>query len=233
MPMKRRLPWIPLAAALACAPKPSPAPPPAAVEPADPTSPHEVEFAYRSGSDDEQEDEGAAEATEAKPEEPAKPTVPDPAEIATLAEQAATAALPDRAGLLLTPPLPIGWPPESGKVAYLVYPLEPLEAGVTRWRVRRAAARVVVTLADRAVAVETLEVPAKDKPLGTVEPARPRGDDPVHVAAAALFEVVASGREPDKVKHRLRRYTDWLDAHGVVGKDVRAKNDAFVGWLAK
>ena len=37
----------------------------------------------------------------------------------------------------------------------------------------------------------------------------------------------------DKVKHRLARYVDWLDAHGVVGKDVRARSQAFIGWLAK
>jgi hypothetical protein len=232
-PMNGRILTLTLSLVLGCAPKPeaTPSPPPSSDAPDDPTSPHDVEYAYRSGGD-EDADAGDAEATE-QSEKPATASGPEPSEIGALAEQAATEALPDRAGILLTPPLPIGWPPETGKVAYFAYPLEPLESGVTRWRVRQAAAKVVVTLAERSVAVEKLDTKANDKPLGTVEPARPRSDDPIHVAAAALFEVVSGGREPEKVKHRLARYVDWLDAHGVVGKDVRAKNGAFVRWLAQ
>jgi len=233
-PMTGRILTVTLLVSLGCTPKPdaSPSPPPSSDAPDDPTSPHDVEFAYRSGGDGDEDDaEEGKSADDGEAEKPAKPSGPDPSEIDALAEQAANEALPDRAGLLLTPALPIGWPAEAGKVVYFAYPLEPLESGVTRWRVRRAAAKVVVTLADRSVAVEKLEAKASDKPLGTVEPARPRGDDPIHVAAAALFEVVSSNREPDKVKHRLKRYVDWIDAHGVVGKDVRARNGAFVGWL--
>lgn len=218
-----------------CAPKAAPA-----SEPATPvgneasTSPREVDYAYRSSAADddrEQEDEPDADA----PVEPAKeqpPALPEPTELAAIAEQAVLEAMTEHPSVLLTPALPLDWPPKPGEVVYVAYPIEPLASGVTKWRIGRPIARVAVKLADKSASIEKLETKNK-KPLGTFENRRESATDPIHKAEATLFTIVAGQGDAEKVRHRLRPYVDWIDAHPVLRADLRERAPAFLAWLSE
>ena len=220
-----------------CAPKSAPASEPAApVTDEASTSPREVEFAYRSSEGEEDAsaaDEPEAEAEPAKPEAPA---LPEPIELAAIAEQAVLEAMTEHASVLLTPALPVDWPPKPGEVAYVAYPIEPLPSSVTKWQVGRLIARVAVKLADKSASVEKLASKNK-KPLGTFDNPRASATDPIHKAEATLFTLVgldAAGQaEAEKVRHRLRPYVDWIDAHPILRTDLRERAPAFLAWLSE
>jgi len=215
-----------------CAPKAAPA-----SEPATPvageasTSPREVDFAYRSsGAEDDREDDADAGAD--APVEPAQqePALPEPTELAAIAEQAVLEAMSEHVSVLLTPALPLHWPPKPGEVVYVAYPIEPLPSSVIKWRIGRPIARVSVKLADKSANIEKLEVKNK-KPLGTFENPRESATDPIHKAEATLFTIVAGQGDLEKVRHLLRPYVDWIDAHPVLRADLRERAPGFLGWL--
>jgi hypothetical protein len=216
-----------------CAPKAAPAAEPAApVHDEATTSPRDVEFAYRSSSEDEpDEGDGEAEAP-AEPADAQPAALPEPTELSAIGEQAVLAAMTEHASVLLTPALPIEWPAKPGEVVYVAYPIEPLATGVTKWRVGRPIARVVVKLADKSASVEKLE-PKNNKPLGTFENERESATDPIHAAEATLFTIVAGQGDAEKVRHRLRPYLDWIDAHPVLRADLRERAPAFLAWLSE
>lgn len=222
---------------LGCAPKGAPAPgptTPAADEAS--TSPREVEFAYRSSEGDEDAPDsvsaGDAAETPAAPAKEEPPALPEPTELAALAEQAVLAALTEHASVLLTPALPVDWPPKPGEILYVAYPIEPLPSGVTKWTIGRPIARVSVKLADKSASVEKLEAKNK-KPLGTFDNPRESATDPIHTAEAALFRIVLGQGEADKVRHRLRPYLDWIDAHPILRADLRERAPGFISWLSE
>jgi hypothetical protein len=222
-----------LALVCGCAPTatPSSSPTTSTVENAGSTSPREVEFAYRSG-DDPQPAERETVPTSVEPATSEDPVpAPEPTEIAAIAERTVLDAMTEHPSVLLTPALPVEWPPKRGEVAYIAYPIEPLASGVTKWRVERPIARVVVKLADKSAIVEKLAAKSK-KPLGTFENLRASATDPIHTAEATLFAIVEGRGDADKQRHRLQPYVDWLDAHAVVRADVRERVPAFVAWLS-
>lgn len=214
-----------------CAPKATPAPGPATpAEDEASTSPREVEFAYRSSEEPEAADHDTVPTAEETPASDETPAAPEPTELAAIAERTVLDAMTEHPSVLLTPALPVEWPPKAGEVVYIAYPIEPLASGVTKWRVDRPIARVVVKLADKSAVVEPLTAKSK-KPLGTFENRRASATDPIHAAEATLFAIVEGRGDADKQRHRLRPYVDWLDAHAMVRADVRERAPAFVAWL--
>lgn len=217
-----------------CASKAAPA-----SEPATPvaeeasTSPREVDYAHRSsGAEDEADAE--ADAVEPAPVEPVQqePALPEPTELAAIAKQAVLEAMTEHTSVLLTPALPLDWPPKPGQVVYVAYPIEPLPSGVVKWRIGRPIARALVTVTDKSATVEKLEVKNK-KPLGTFEEPRGSATDPIHKAEATLFTIVAGQADLEKVRHRLRPYVDWIDAHPMLRADLRERAPGFLAWLAE
>lgn len=216
-----------------CTSAPAPTPEPPSKPHAERGGPqHEVEYTYKGPADDAGDD-AAAEPPVSSDDggtEVAASTVADPAELEARVRAAAIAVLPEHAALLLSPPLPIGWPAAPGKVLYVVYPLDPLESGETRWRVGKALATVTVTLEPEALDVATITPGKKDKALGTLVRGRTRVDDPVHPANSALFEIVSGKRDADKTRYMFRRYDEWIDRHPVLRGDLRARAAAFFAW---
>ncbi len=214
-----------------CAPKATPSPGPATpTQDEASTSPREVEFAYRSSEEDEAADPDTVPTAEETPASEGTPPAPEPTELAAIAERTVLDAMTEHPSVLLTPALPVEWPPKAGEVAYVAYPIEPLTSGVTKWRVDRPIARIVVKLADKSAVVEPLTSKSK-KPLGTFENRRVSATDPIHAAESTLFAIIEGRGDADKQRHRLRPYVDWLDAHAMVRADVRERVPAFVEWL--
>lgn len=214
-----------------CAPKASPSPSPTApTDDEGSTSPREVEFAYRSNEDAEAAEHDTVPTSAEAPAAEAPAPAPEPTELSAIAERSVLDAMTEHPSVLLTPALPVEWPPKAAEVAYIAYPVEPLASGVTKWRVDRPIARVVVKLADKSAVVEPLTAKSK-KPLGTFENRRASATDPIHAAEATLFAIVEGRGDADKQRHRLRPYLDWLDEHAMVKADVRERVPAFVAWL--
>lgn len=218
--------------ASSCTPAATPAPEPAAPSAREAsTSPREVEFAYKSTEGEEAPDEEAKAGDDAATSTPtAIAALPEPTELSALAEQAVVEAIADHPSVLLTPALPVEWPAKAKAVAYFAYPIEPLESGVTKWQVGRAIARVVVKLDDKTTSVEPITQKNK-KPLGTFENKRASSTDPIHVAERSLIAIVAGQGDAEKLRYRLRPYTEWMDQHAVVRADMRERVPAFVAWL--
>jgi hypothetical protein len=127
--------------------------------------------------------------------------------------------------------LPTEWPSTSGRVMVLAYPLGPTESGVTRYTLFAASHRVTIDVNDGTATPEPLG--KKGKKLGTIEKSRERSDDPIHGAEQALVDVVAGRKPPEKARMLLLPYTQWVETHGAVGKDVDARVKAFVESLQK
>jgi hypothetical protein len=202
----------------AAPPPETPAAEPAAAPDAIPASAEDVE------DTDGDEPEAAA--------EPAEPEALTGHAAFQIAEAAATETMGARE-FLLTPALPPTWPVPEGSpavVVYYMYPLEPFEVGVMRYRLGRAAVKVTLTLADRTAAVE--ELPTKGKPLGTVELGRGEtATDDIHGAEEALFAVMAGTKTADKAAYTLKRYDKWLEKNELVAKDLRSRLPAFVEFV--
>ncbi len=222
-----------------CATRPQPEPSAPVVAATGPVGgPHEVEHTYQGGKDDAgaqpaRDESDHDQAPEAGDDQAVAPALPDPAELEERVREAVVLASPSHDALLVSPPLPIGWPAAPGKVLYLVYPLAPLESGVSSWQVGRLLAKVTVTLEPEEITVEVLEPGKKAKPLGSFVRARPRGNDPVRDAEAALFELVSGKREADKARYLFARYSDWLELHAPVNTDIRAHAGVFFAWTGR
>ena len=65
------------------------------------------------------------------------------------------------------------------------------------------------------------------------EKTRERSDDPIHGAEAALVEVVAGRKPTEKARMLLMPYTQWVEGHGAVGKDVNGRLKGFVESLQR
>ncbi|MBL4684703.1 MAG: hypothetical protein JKY37_08955 [Nannocystaceae bacterium] len=151
------------------------------------------------------------------------------AKVHALANAALDELLDPDAIRLVTPALPTEWPPTSGKVMVLAYPLEPMPTGVAKYRCGPAVAKVTISVADGTVQAE--KVAGKRKSLGTIEEQRTRVDDPIFAAEQALIDVVAGTRKPRKAHYLLERYIKWIDAYANVGKDVTKRQSAFVTFV--
>ena len=113
---------------------------------------------------------------------------------------------------------------------YLVYPLAPMETGVNQYTLGRAKLRVLLKVTDGSTRTEEIE--AKGKPLGRIEMGRGlTASDPVRGAERALFQVVAGEKTADKAKFSLYRYDKWIDANGLIGKDIRQRKPEFSKFL--
>lgn len=177
------------------------------------------------GNDDEADDEAADESPEADDGRL------DAVELLALANTALDQVLEPSAPRWVTPLLPAEWPPTSGKVMVLAYPLAPLESGVTRYSLSPAAYRVTIDVNDGTVTTEPL--PKKGKKLGTIEKTRERSDAPIHAAEQLLVDVVAGRKPPEKAVRLLYPYVEWVEGQGVAGKDVEGRTAGFVDALRK
>jgi hypothetical protein len=205
-------------------PEAEPQPPqPAKVEHAG--GPQDVTYAYAGKA--EQDDPAPAKAEPAA--EPAASAI-DPEALEDRVHEAAVAALPGHEELLVSPPLPIGWPATPGKVLYVIWPLDAIQGGLDQWRVGKALGTATVTLEPETIAVEPIAPAKKAKALGTIERGRPRGNDPVRAAESALLEIVTGKREPEKARYLFKRYDEWIDRHAVVGSELRARAAPFFAW---
>lgn len=187
---------------------------------------------HEEADDDEADDDGTEADAEADADEDDAGTAPaandgklDATELLGLANTALDQALEPAAPRIVTPLLPTEWPSTSGKVMVLAYPLTPLASGVTRYTLFSASHRVTIDVNDGTVTTEAL---GKSKKLGTIEKTRERSDDPIHGAEAALVEVVAGRKPTEKARMLLMPYTQWVEGHGVVGKDVNGRLKGFV-----
>jgi hypothetical protein len=155
----------------------------------------------------------------------------DAVELLALANAALDQALEPGVPRVVTPLLPTEWPSTSGKVMVLAYPLAALESGVTRYTLFAASHRVTIDVNDGTVTTEPIG--KKGKKLGSFEKTRERSDDPIHGAEAALVDVVAGRKPPEKARMLLMPYTQWVESHGAVGKDVDARMKGFVESLQR
>lgn len=216
-------------------PKEAP-PPPVPPEPAPEASddpglrPGEISNAYvgredQSAPSTESPSDAGDEPNDAPPAEEGLTT----AKVHALANAALDELLDPDSIRLLSPTLPTEWPPTSGKVMLLAYPLEPMPTGVASYGCGPAVAMVTITVADETVNAEKLVT--KRKRLGTIEEQRVRADDPIFAAEQALIDVVAGTRDARKAHYLLERYTKWLDAYAYVGKDIAKRQPAFAKFV--
>jgi hypothetical protein len=189
--------------------------------------PGEVVHAYQGRA--EEEDDEADDDDEAGDDDDAGSEPPaaddgrlDAVELLALANAALDEVLDPYAPRVVTPLLPSEWPPTSGRVMVLAYPMAPLESGVTRYSLFAATHRVMIDVNDGTVTTEALGT-KKGKKLGAIEKTRERSDDPIHAAEQALVDVVAGRRPPEKARMMLYPYGEWVDGHGAVGKDVEGR----------
>lgn len=173
------------------------------------------------GSDDDDASEAAA-ADDGKL---------DAVELLALANAALDQVLEPGAPRIVTPLLPTEWPSTSGKVMVLAYPLAAHESGITRYTLFAPSHRVTLDVNDGTVNTEPLG--KKAKKLGTIDKTRERSDDPIHGAQAALVDVVAGRKPPEKARMLLMPYTQWVESHGAVGKDVDGRVKGFVEGLQR
>lgn len=178
--------------------------------------------------DDDDDDDDDDDASDAAATDDGKL---DAVELLALANAALDQALEPGAPRVVTPLLPTEWPSTSGKVMVLAYPLAALESGVTRYTLFAASHRVTIDVNDGTVTTEPLG--KKGKKLGSFEKTRERSDDPIHGAEAALVDVVAGRKPPEKARMLLMPYTQWVESHGAVGKDVDGRVKGFVEGLQR
>lgn len=212
--------------------------PPAAEDPETPPAesglrPGEVAHSYQGREDDEdgegddaQDDDDAQDAAAGQPTGEDDGRL-DAVELLALANAALDEVLDPHAPRVVTPLLPSEWPPTSGRVMVLAYPLAPLESGVTRYTLSAATHRVTIDVSNGTVTTEALGK-KKAKKLGTIEKTRERSDDPIHAAEQVLVDVVAGRTPPEKARKSLYPYADWVTAHGAVGNDVDVRAKAFL-----
>ena len=231
--------WLVLALAITGCGKQAPAsaPPVAAVDEESSEEselrPGEVVNEYAGHGDDEGngEDDREDEASSDDEDDDAGETPPaddgklDAAELLALANTALDQVLEPGAPRMVTPLLPSEWPPTSGKVMVLVYPLAVIEGQLTRYTLLAPSHRVTIAVSDGTVTTEPLG--KKSKKLGSIEKTRERSDDPIHGAEQALVDVVAGRRPPEKARMLLMPYTTWVEGHGLLGKDVSGRQKAF------
>jgi len=178
--------------------------------------------------EDEAGDDEADGASEAAPADDGKL---DAVELLALANTALDQVLEPGVARMVTPLLPTEWPSTSGKVMVLAYPMAALESGVTRYTLFVALYQVTIDVDDGTVATESIG--KKGKKLGSFEKTRERSDDPIHGAEQALVDVVAGRRPPEKARMLLLPYTQWVEGHGAVGKDVNVRMKGFLEALQK
>ena len=219
--------WLVLVALTGACDKPGPtAPPPGAVAatpvPAEEAPPAE---APEPEEDPEAEPESESESEEEEPKEYGP-------EDGWEAADSTAGELYSGASYYLTPALPAEWPPTGTTVVmYLVYPLEPIKGGgVEEYTCRQPAMRITFDV--DGPGVEHYELKGTKK-IGKLKQERRSPSDPIHGAEAALFDVVFKGKDPDKVKYVLHRYSDWLDKHPTIAKDLRKRLPAFVRFVER
>ncbi len=147
-----------------------------------------------------------------------------------LAEAAAAESI-SAPSYVVTPAMPTAWPPDGAKVVFFVYPLDPTDSDVSKYKCGRASIAVHLDLATRETKVE--ELPG-GKPLGTLT--LDRGitpNDPIHAAQEALFAIASGEVAPEKKRYLLVRYAPWLDAHPLLAKDLRKRAPDFIGFVSK
>ncbi len=175
--------------------------------------------------DDDDADDDASEATAADDGKL------DAEELHALANAALDQVLEPGSPRMVTPLLPSEWPPTSGTVMVLAYPLTPIEGELTHHTLMTASHRVTIAVGDGTVTTEPLG--KKSKKLGTIDKTRERSDDPIHAAEQALVDVVAGRRAPEKSRMLLMPYTTWAEGHGLLGKDVSGRQKPFFEGLQK
>lgn len=183
------------------------------------------------GDGDDVDDEAEGDDDDASDATAADDGKLDAVELLALANAALDQAFEPGAPRIVTPLLPTEWPSTSGKVMVLAYPLAAIESGVTRYTLFAASHRVTIDVNDGTVTTEPLG--KKGKKLGTFEKTRERSDDPIHGAEAALVDVVAGRKPPEKARMLLMPYTQWVESHGAVGKDVDGRLKGFVEGLQR
>lgn len=196
--------------------------------------PGEVVNSYEGREEEEDDDDDEAEGDDeddASDAAAADDGRLDASELLALANAALDQVLEPASPRIVTPLLPTEWPSTSGKVMVLAYPLAPLESGVTRYTLFAASHRVTIDVNDGTVTTEPLG--KKGKKLGSIEKTRERSDDPIHGAEAALVDVVAGRKPPEKARMLLMPYTQWVEGHGAVGKDVDGRLKGFVESLQR
>lgn len=226
----RPLLWI-ACLGLGCGKDPPPSTPPTAATTPAPTGdkelrPGEVDNTYVGHGEDEDAatgDETAADDADA--EQDATPAGLTAAGAHTLAESALDEVLDPYAPRVVTPLLPTEWPPTSGQVQVLAYPLDPLETGVTRYTLSRATHRVLITVTDQSVTTEEI---AGKKKIGTHEQVHEHGEPEVRKGEQALIDIVGGEAKAEKLQYQIALYTKWIDGHGKVGQDVAKRHKAFI-----
>lgn len=188
----------------------------------------------------------AAPPTETDPDDPASDEEAEPASAAEepepsgdplsgydalqLAEAAAAESI-SSPSYVMTPAMPTAWPPSGAEVVFFVYPLNPTDSGVSKYKCGRASIAVHLDLGTRETKIEELPT---GKPLGSLT--LDRGitpNDPIHAAQEALFAIASGEATAEKKRYLLTRYAPWLDAHPLLAKDLRKRSPDFIGFVTK